>query len=313
MAKSLPLAYPMEKDLRLMRIFRVVAEAGGLTAAEAKLNMERSTISRHIKAIEQKLGGQLCLRGPGGFELTDFGRIVLRASIMAGDALERVRDELNSARGVFVGDLHVGLPDNCLTNPLSRIVESVAAFRKRAPNVRLHLSVRPPGELIEELYGRRLHLSVLGGHQGDVHLDRDLLFEEEFRLYVGRCNGAAPRLDALVKGGYGLVLRQSSRRTIDLASRLKIPVQAEASGLEAVATLIASGGVVGLLPTHFVDSMNGAQGIREVQGADQLAYRVHFHLAHEKARQLSAQGELFRQLMLEEHSKGVDRKRGPVH
>ncbi len=38
-----------ESDLRLMRIFRVVAESGGLTAAEICLNMERSTISRHLK------------------------------------------------------------------------------------------------------------------------------------------------------------------------------------------------------------------------------------------------------------------------
>jgi DNA-binding transcriptional LysR family regulator len=311
MPKSLPLAYPMEKDLHLMRIFRVVAEAGGLTAAEAKLNMERSTISRHIKTIEEKLGGQLCLRGPGGFELTDFGQIVLRASIMAGDALERVRDELNSARGVFVGDLHVGLPDNCLTNPQARIVESIAAFREHAPNVRLHVSVRSPAELIEELHSRRLHLSVLGWPQSDTQLDRAFLFEEEFRLYIGRCAEPVPRLEAFVERGFGLVLRRSSRRTADLASRLKVPVKAEASGIEALATLVAAGGVLALLPTHFVDSLNSSLGIREVQGAETFAYRAKFYLAREKTRQLSAPGELFRKLMLDEHATGrsVGRRR----
>lgn len=298
----------MEKDLRLMRIFRVVAEAGGLTAAEAKLNMERSTISRHIKTLEEKLGGQLCLRGPGGFELTEFGHVVLRASIMAGDALERVRDELNATRGVFVGDLHVGLPDNCLTNPKARIVESIAAFRERAPNVQLHMSVRPPSELIEELNGRRLHLSVLGWYQNDNQLDRSFLFEEEFRLYVGRCTKPIPKLGAFVERGFGLVLRRSSRATTDLASRLKIPIKAEASGIEALATLVAGGGVLALLPTHFVDSLDPALGIGEVPGAEAFAYRAKFYLAHEKPRQLSAPGELFKKLMLDEHNK---RRIGP--
>jgi LysR family transcriptional regulator, transcriptional activator for bauABCD operon len=292
----------IEKDLRLMRIFRAVAESGGLTAAETKLNMERSTISRHVKAIEGRLGGPLCVRGPGGFELTDLGHVVLRASIMACDTLDRVRDELNLARGVITGDLHVGLPDNCITNPQAGIAAAIAAFRKSAPNVKLHVHIRPPHELVEELCGRRLHLSVVGGDLRDSKLEYDSLFEEEFRLYTGRCKTVAPRIGDLDRLSYGLVGRRTSRRTADLASALGIPVTAEAFGLEAVATLLASGSFVGFLPTHFAESLGGSHGIREVQGADAFSYSAHFHLAREKHRPLSAQGELFRHLIQKEHS-----------
>lgn len=285
-----------------MRIFRVVAEAGGLTAAEKRLNMERSTISRHLKAIEGKLGGQLCLRGASGFELTDLGQVVLRASIMAGDTLDRVRDELNLARGVITGDLHIGLADNCITNPQSRIAAAIAAFRRAAPDVKLHISIRPPHELADALYGRQLHLSVLGGDLNDAKLDSDYLFDEEFRLYAGGCKAVAPRIEDLEQKGYGLVVRRSSRRTADLASRLKVPIRAEASGLEAVATLLASGSFLGLLPTHFVDSLGGVCDIQEVREAEKYSYRARFYLAREKSRPLSAQGELFWRLVMEEHS-----------
>ena len=68
---SSPVPQITEADMRLLRIFRAVAEAGGLTAAEVNLGMERSTISRHLLALETRLGGRLCFRGPSGFELTE--------------------------------------------------------------------------------------------------------------------------------------------------------------------------------------------------------------------------------------------------
>ena len=35
-------------DVRLLRIFRTIADVGGLSAAELELNIGRSTISRHL-------------------------------------------------------------------------------------------------------------------------------------------------------------------------------------------------------------------------------------------------------------------------
>lgn len=291
-----------EADLRLMRIFRAVAEAGGLTSAERRLNMERSTISRHIKALEERLGGQLCLRGPAGFELTDLGFATLRASITACDTLDHVRDELNLARSVMTGDLLVGLADNCLSNPRARIVEAVAAFRVQAPGVRLHMSIRPPAQLMEDLATRHLHLCVTGrpGEAKKFALHR--LFDEEFRLYVGGSLGdPAPHIDALEREGYVLVTRDGDPRTRALAAKLKITRQAVASGLEAVATFIAAGGFVGLLPTHYASELSQSYRFREVEGAEAVYYRTLFYLAYEKSRPLSSPGRLFVRLIGTSH------------
>lgn len=63
-----------ERDLRALRIFCVAAQAGGFSAAENKLNMTKTTISRQIKSVEETLGAKLCSRGPQGFELTEAGK-----------------------------------------------------------------------------------------------------------------------------------------------------------------------------------------------------------------------------------------------
>ena len=45
-----------DMDLRLLRVFRTVVDCGGMAAAELELNIGTSTVSRHIKDLETRLG-----------------------------------------------------------------------------------------------------------------------------------------------------------------------------------------------------------------------------------------------------------------
>ena len=63
-----------DMDLRLLRVFRTVADCGGMAAAELELNIGTSTVSRHIKDLETRLGLVLCRRGRAGFALTPEGQ-----------------------------------------------------------------------------------------------------------------------------------------------------------------------------------------------------------------------------------------------
>ena len=73
MARKALLGNVTDSDLRLLRVFRAVVACGGFAAAELELNINRSTISRHIKDLETRLGVTLCRRGRGGFALTPEG------------------------------------------------------------------------------------------------------------------------------------------------------------------------------------------------------------------------------------------------
>ena len=62
-------------DLRLLRVFRTVAQVGSFSAAEGVLGITRSAISLHMSDLEKRLGGiRLCQRGRAGFALTEEGR-----------------------------------------------------------------------------------------------------------------------------------------------------------------------------------------------------------------------------------------------
>jgi DNA-binding transcriptional LysR family regulator len=284
-----------ETDLRLLRIFRAVAEAGGLTAAETQLGMERSTISRHLLALETRLGSRLCFRGPSGFELTDFGRRALHASIAACDALETVRHELNLARNILSGELKIGIADNCLSNPRCRLAETLAQFRETAPDVALNISIGLPSALVEAVLERRLHLAISGQPASNSKLEYASLFTEEFRLYTA---AAAPlSLESLRDGDVVLVTRTNDRRTQNLAKRVQIKRHAVAFGLEAVATMLIGGGVVGFLPTHYAEMLAPIHRLQEVSGAEAFRYTTQFSLISAIDRPLPPSGRLLAKLL----------------
>lgn len=300
---TLPSLPPItEGHLRLLRIFRAVAEAGGLTAAEARLSMERSTISRHLQALETRLGATLCYRGPAGFALTEFGRVALQVAIAAGDTLDMVRDELDRARNAVRGDLYLGIADNCLTNPRCRVHRAVAAFRDQAPSATLHLSIGTPDDLRQGLLERRLHIGITGMALGKAEMRQQRLFPEEFRLYVGLPEGEeAPALPELQPRGYVLVTRQNDYRTLNLARRLKLERHAVARGLEAVAMLLAGGGYVGYLPTHYAEALPQHR-LAEVRGSNGFAYTTRFAMATVQHHRLPPAGHLLVELLRQVHA-----------
>src|SRR3981189_2782590 len=65
-------------ELRHLRYFVAVAEAGSLTvAAQQRLHTSQPSLSRQIRDLESELGAQLLARRARGIELTPAGRTFL--------------------------------------------------------------------------------------------------------------------------------------------------------------------------------------------------------------------------------------------
>ena len=80
-----------DMDLRLLQVFRAVVDCGGMAAAELELNIGTSTVSRHVKDLEIRLGLTLCRRGRAGFALTPEGEKIYAQTTQLMAATEAFR------------------------------------------------------------------------------------------------------------------------------------------------------------------------------------------------------------------------------
>lgn len=267
-------------DLRLLRVFKAVADCGGMAAAELELNLAMSTISRHVKDLETRLGLVLCRRGRGGFALTPEGSQVYAASQHLLAATDAFRGQLHDIHRRMGGDLHVALFEKTATNPASRIPKAIREFHALAPQVNLHLHVGPIGMIERGVIDGQYHLGIIPEHRRSESLDYLDLFGETMQLYAGakhpwfQAAGEKSRdWGALQKQNLAALGYHSPNMALTHARRLERA--ATASDQEAVATLILSGAYVGFLPDHYARVFVESGQMRAV-APDLLRYDCRF-------------------------------------
>ena len=198
MARKALLGNLSDTDLRLLRVFRSVAACGGFAAAELELNINRSTISRHIKDLETRLGVTLCRRGRGGFALSSEGEQVLASAQRMMGAMEDFRHEVNELQQRLTGSLVMAMFDKTATNPRCHISRALARFDELAPDVHLQLHVQPINAIEAGVMEGRYHLGIIPTHRHSSSLDYFRLFDEQMYLYCGQSHPLFnPRPDQL--------------------------------------------------------------------------------------------------------------------
>jgi LysR family transcriptional regulator, transcriptional activator for bauABCD operon len=294
-------------DLRLLRVFKAVADCGGMAAAELELDVAMSTISRHVKDLEVRVGLTLCRRGRSGFALTPEGEQVYAAAEQLLSATESFRSSLHEIHGRLGGDLHVAVFEKTASNPKSHIAEAVARFRDRATEVRLHMHVGTIAMIERGVIDGQFHLGVVPEHRRSERLVYDELFGETMLLYAGRdhpwfgldgqdLGWADLRSQNLAALGF-----QSPNLMLAHAHRLER--EAAASDQEAVATLVLSGRYVGFLPDHYAEPFVRAGRMRAV-ATKTLRYHCRFSCVHRRTPAPLRVAQAFRQALRQAHAPG---------
>lgn len=292
-------------DLRLLRVFKAVADCGGMAAAELELNIAMSTISRHIKDLEERLGLVLCRRGRAGFALSPEGEKVYAAAEQLLSATESFRSSLHEIHQGLGGELHVALFEKTATNPDAHISQAIAAFRQAAPEVALHLHVGSITMIEQGVMRGQFLLGIVPEHRRSESLVYDELFDEVMNLYAGpghpwfRPTRHAPgwqdlREQSLAGLGY-------HSPNMMLAHEHRLDREATASDQEGVATLVLSGGFVGFLPDHYADSFV-RKGLMRAVSPRTLNYSCRFSCVHRRAPALSRAAEIFREALINAHA-----------
>jgi DNA-binding transcriptional LysR family regulator len=141
-------------DLRHLRYFLAVAEAGHITGAAERLGMQQPPLSRLIQTMERELDVVLFRRKARGVELTDAGRAFYdKARAILADFDEAFEVARRTARGEQ-GRIRVGVTP---TGPFHSLVPyAIRAFRESYPSVSLTLEEYLSADIVERLRNGRL-------------------------------------------------------------------------------------------------------------------------------------------------------------
>lgn len=123
-------------DIREMRYFNAIVEAGNISNAAKLLNIAQPALSRQIKQLEENFGVQLFERGSRRIRLTEAGvllreRVVQILSLVDGTIKEMT--ELNSGLG---GTISIG---TVTTSGAALLPNLISQFHSLYPNVTFQL------------------------------------------------------------------------------------------------------------------------------------------------------------------------------
>lgn len=277
-------------DLRLIRVFISVLDAGGVSAAQASLNIGQSTISQQLATLETRLGYRLCERGRSGFCLTSRGERFAQLARELLQHLDRVSQQARQIGAELSGELHLGLIDHTPAGQHTVLSRAMARFSERSPALHICMSVHSPGELEDKLLSGQIDLALGYFWRQLPALNYLHLFDEQQLAY---CASAHPLYQ---KAGQISVEEALQHRWVwrsyPVAESGFTPppsgISALADNMEATAMFILSGSLLGCLPDHFA-SAYVSQGQLKPLNPQRLAYHVPFCLV---SRQADRQAEL---------------------
>jgi len=163
-------------ELRHLRYFVAVADAGSLTVAAArKLHTSQPSLSRQIRDLEEEVGAQLLTRSAHGIELTPAGRAFL-------DHARLVLSHVEAGTGAARRVAHPAKP--CFTmgfltgHELTWMPEALQILRDELPNIDVMISSQYSPQLADALLREKVDAAFLRREQGTPELAFKLLVKE---------------------------------------------------------------------------------------------------------------------------------------
>jgi LysR family nitrogen assimilation transcriptional regulator len=165
-------------DIRQLRYFVGIVQAGSLSRAADQLHVAQSAVSHHLNSLEAELDRQLLTRGPKGIILTDAGAVLYQHAEAILRHVESAKQATTSALSGPSGHVSVGFPTT-----LATILgyELLLRIRSAYPQILLYLTAGNGALLRERLVNGRIDIALLFADQPERGLAVEpLLLEELF-------------------------------------------------------------------------------------------------------------------------------------
>jgi LysR family hca operon transcriptional activator len=260
-------------ELRHLRYFVAVAEAGSLTVAAArKLHTSQPSLSRQIRDLENEVGAQLLTRRARGIELTPAGRAFLDharlALSQAEAASEAARRFAHPSKPCFTMGFLTG-------HEMRWMPETLRILRDELPNIDVMISSQYSPLLADGLSKGKIDAAFLRREKGLPDLAFRLLVKEPLVVILpgdhrlAALKAISPR--DLVGETFVAVSNTAPVLRVVIDNYLKrsgvnITPDHEADHLSMGMSLIASTRSVGLLPAYAQNFLPSSITSRPLKG-----------------------------------------------
>jgi len=295
-----------DMDFRLLQVFKSVADCGGMAAAGLELNIGISTVSRHVKDLEERLKLRLCSRGRAGFALTAEGERIYEETqrlLASADIFRASVDDIHRRMG---GQLHVAVFDKTASNPACKISEAIALFAELAPDVALNFHVATINMIERGVIDGQFQVGIIPAHRSSESLSYDTLFGETMLLHCGADHQLFARADAGLDW-HGIRSYQFAglgyhSPNMEISQQVRLPRKATGFDHESIATLILSGKYLWFLPDHYARGFVADGKMRAVHPA-LFRYECDFVAILRGSPRPSRVALAFQQCLLDAHAR----------
>ncbi len=148
-------------EMRALKYVIAAADHGSFSAAAAALNIKSSTVSRHIREFESRIGTPLFNRSRVGVNLTKVGQFLIEDTSQAAKRLEAALNQVYAAGRLETGHLRIGLITTLGGGFLRMLVE---AFRAEFGDIALEFREGGRTKHLRAIRSRNLDLAFFTGN-----------------------------------------------------------------------------------------------------------------------------------------------------
>jgi DNA-binding transcriptional LysR family regulator len=145
-------------DLHQLRVFQAAVKTGGFTRASEQLHLSQSTVSQHIKMLEEELGCPLFLRVGKHVQVTEAGRVLLQYAETIFRDLKNAEMAVREMNALKRGTVRLGVGPTTLTYRLPHVLGD---YSRRFPDIELIVLAGTTEFLLDALRSQHLDLAVV--------------------------------------------------------------------------------------------------------------------------------------------------------
>ena len=245
-------------EIRQLRAFVAIAEAGTFTAGAKRVHVTQAAISMQIRQLENELGSRLFVRAPRRVVLTEAGEHLLHRARHILREHDAAQDEIAELAGAERGRLRIGSASaTVLTDPLPKILKEL---RRQHPRAEVSVTSGTSEFLVGQILGGELDLAFVSLPVEARGIQTERLNEDQLVAIASARHRLAKQkaVSAYTLAGEKLILGErggNTRRLIDqffAQAGVALSVSMELSRQQAIKRMVEEDMGVGIVPLQSV-------------------------------------------------------------